>query len=97
MSQKMSKISHDLRFFSHVQKITQISSKFDIDTTSIFPYLLRQYLRILTHPIITFFTISNFFQNISKKFSPETQWGEFNPQTPCLRLCLDKSYSLRQF
>jgi len=36
-----------------LQKFTKISSKFYIDTL-IFPYLLPQYLRILTHPIIHF-------------------------------------------
>jgi len=50
-----------------------------------FPYVLRQYLRILTHPIIHFLHFLRCIQffNIShKKISAETQWGGFNPQTP---------------
>ena len=53
-------------FFSHVpKKFLQILHRY-ID----FAYLLRQYLCILTHPIIHFYifdTVSNFFQYISQK------------------------------
>src|SRR6218665_959811 len=75
--------------FSHVQKIysnfTSIH-QFSLPSSTMSPYF--NYI---------FHTVSNFFQYISKKFSPETQWGGFNPQNPpCQRLCSRTEY-LRAF
>ena len=79
-NKKISKISHDLR---HVQKIF---FKFYINT-SIFPYLLRQYLRILTHPIIHFLHFWHCIQFCSIYLKKNFSWdpmGGFNPQNPPL-------------
>ena len=70
-----------ISFFSRVQKRSKMSSNCYIDN-----YLLRQYLGILTHPIIhffTFLTLYPIFLNISPQtISHKSQWGDFNPQTP---------------
>src|SRR6218665_210092 len=50
-----------------------------------FSYILRQYLRILTHPIIHFLHFLHCIQFCSiyiKIFSPETQWGGLTLKTP---------------
>src|SRR6218665_1881824 len=49
-----------------------------------FAYLLRQYLRILTHPIIHFDTVSNIFQYLKNKFLLRANGGGLTPKTPPL-------------
>jgi len=62
----MSKNFSSSSFFSHVQKIAKTFLKI-LHQYINFPYLLWQYLRILTHPIIHFYTVSNFFDISQKK------------------------------
>ena len=81
----MSKISHDLLLFSHVQKgcknFIKILHRY-ID----FAYLLRQYLRILTHPIIHFLHFWHCIQfcsiHLKNIFSLKSQCGALTPKTP---------------
>src|SRR6218665_460386 len=61
------------------KKTQKIFSKFYIDN-----YFLRQYLRILTHPIIHFLHFGHYpiFPIYLKKISPKSQWGGLTPKTP---------------
>src|SRR6218665_231876 len=76
--QKMSKISHDLRFFSHVPKI---SSKFYIDT-SIFP-TISPYFNSSYYSFFTFLTLYSILFNISKnKFLLRPNGEVLTPKPP---------------
>ena len=74
-------MSHDLRFLvisKNGKNFLQILHRY-ID----FPYLLRQYLHTLTHPIIHFFTFIQFLLiYLKKKFPPETQREGLTPNPP---------------
>ena len=79
----MSKISRDL-FLSHVQKYRKNSLQI-LHRYIDFPYLLRQYLHILTYPIIHFLHFLHCVQLFSiylNFFSPKSQWGVLTPKTP---------------
>src|SRR6218665_2488945 len=99
----MSKISCDL-LFCRVQKLAKISSKFYIDLA----YLLRQYLRVLTHPIIHFLHFRHciqFFSIYLKEKFLGPNGGGLTPKTPlptplyvcvcmyaCVCGCVEESY-----
>src|SRR6218665_2134019 len=76
-----SKISHFHLFLVMSKETQKIFSKFYIDI-----YLLRQYLHILTHPIIHFLHFGHciqFFFNISRKnFLLRADGGVLTPKTP---------------
>src|SRR6218665_4231283 len=76
------KISHFPLFLVMSKETQKFFSKFYINI-----YLLRQYLHILTHPIIHFLHFGHCIQFFSiylkKKTSPKSQWGEvLTPKTP---------------
>src|SRR6218665_3047367 len=87
----MSKISHDLRFFTHVQKnyknFLQILHQyidFSLPSSTISSYFNSSY-----YSFLTFLTLYLIYFKISQNFfSPETQWGGFNPQNPSLPMPL---------
>ena len=58
--------------------MSKIFSKFYID----FAYLLRQYIRILIHPIIHFLHCIQLFLIYLKKIYPKSQWGLLTPKPP---------------
>src|SRR6218665_3344762 len=58
--------------------MSKIFSKFYID----FSYLLRQYIRILIHPINHFLHCIQLFSIYLKKMYPKSQWGLLTPKTP---------------
>src|SRR6218665_3049683 len=79
-------------FFSHVQKNTKNFLKIlyqYLPSSTISPYFNSSY-----YSFLTFWTLYPiFFQYISKKISPKSQWGEvLTPKTPpCLCLCIQPS------
>src|SRR6218665_317445 len=84
----MSKISHDLRLFTHVQKITKIYKNFfkilhryidfSLPSSTISSYFNSSYYSFLT--FLTLYLIS--FKISQKIFFSWDPIGGFNPQTP---------------